>query len=222
MSAQSERARKFMKLCSKPSGWLGRFNVWRMNSHHSALTNWGLSHILGTQAGADVPRFEVALDIGCGGGATIYKLAAMAPQGQVYGVDFAEASVAASKRKNAKWIESGRVEIREASVSQLPFADGMFDLVTAVETHFFWPNLADDMREVFRVVRPGGTFILIAEVYRGGKKLVGQIAERYVEITGMTLLTVEEHRELLRNAGFCDVKVVEEWDKGWICGWGRR
>jgi hypothetical protein len=94
--------------------------------------------------------------------------------------------------------------------------------VTAVETHFFWPELASDMREVFRVVKPGGTFVLIAEVYRGGKKLVGRMAERYVEITGMTLLTVEEHRELFVNTGYSDVHVDEEWDKGWICAWGKK
>ena len=43
----------------------------------------------------------------------------------------------------------------------------MFDLVTAVETHFFWPDLPNDVREVLRVLKPGGTFLLIAEVYRG-------------------------------------------------------
>jgi ubiquinone/menaquinone biosynthesis C-methylase UbiE len=50
----------------------------------------------------------------------------------------------------------GRIEVRPASVSQLPFQDGMFDLVTEVETHFWWPDLAADVHEVFRVVKPGG------------------------------------------------------------------
>ncbi len=42
----------------------------------------------------------------------------------------------------------------------------MFDLVTAVETHFWWPNLPVDMREVFRVMKPGGTLVLTAESIR--------------------------------------------------------
>jgi SAM-dependent methyltransferase len=40
----------------------------------------------------------------------------------------------------------------------------MFDIVTAVKTHFWWPNLPSDMREVFRVLKPGGTLIFIAEI----------------------------------------------------------
>lgn len=45
----------------------------------------------------------------------------------------------------------GRVEVWLGSVSQLPFSDEMFDLVTAVETHFWWSNLQDGMREISRV-----------------------------------------------------------------------
>ena len=210
-----ERKSNLMEQCRKPSGWLGRFNLWRMNSHHSRLTDWGLGHVA-------IEKQYTMLDVNCGDGATISKLAALAEQGKVYGVDFSAESVAASKRKNAKWLQSGRVEIREGSVSALPFADGMFDLVTAVETHFFWPDLPGDMREVFRVVKPGGRFVLIAEVYRGSRRLTGKIAERYVEVTGMTLLTVDEHRQLLVNAGFEDVRIEEQWKKGWICAIGRR
>jgi SAM-dependent methyltransferase len=107
-------------------------------------------------------------------------------------------------------------------VSQLPFADGMFDLVTAVETHFWWPNLAGDMREVFRVVKPGAMCILIAEVYKGANTLVSKLAEKYASRTGMMLLSAEEHRGLFGDAGFSEVKVIEEHSKGWICAIGRK
>jgi hypothetical protein len=38
----------------------------------------------------------------------------------------------------------------------------------------------------------------------------------------MTLLSVDEHRELFTNAGYSNVQVIEERDKGWICGIGRK
>jgi ubiquinone/menaquinone biosynthesis C-methylase UbiE len=98
----------------------------------------------------------------------------------------------------------------------------MFDRVTAVETHFWWPNLPGDMREVFRVTKPGGTLILIAEVYKGASTRVSKLAEKYASRTGMTLLSVEEHRELLTNAGYSNVQVIEKRGKGWICGIGRK
>jgi ubiquinone/menaquinone biosynthesis C-methylase UbiE len=72
------------------------------------------------------------------GGRTVNKLATIATQGKVCGVDYSEESVAFTKRSNARWIEAGRVEIRQASVSELPFPDNTFDVITAVETHYFW------------------------------------------------------------------------------------
>lgn len=201
--------------CSKPTGWLGRFNLWRMNATHSKLTDWGLRHI-------SVRDNYTILDVGCGGGRTVSKLAAIATQGKVCGVDYSEESVAASERMNVRGIELGRVEIRRGAVSQLPFPDGMFDLVTAVETHFWWPDLPGDLGEVFRVTKPSGTLIVIAEVYKGATTRVSELAEKYAPQTGMVLLSVEEHRELLTNAGFSEVQVIEERAKGWICAFGRK
>ena len=201
--------------CQKPRGLLGRLTLWNMNSRHSRVTDWGLAHV-------SVSERDTILDVGCGGGRTVCKLAAMTAQGKVYGVDFSEASVAASKRTNVRWIEAGRVEIRHASVSQLPFPDGMFDLVTAVETHFWWPDLPGDMREVLRVVKPGGTLVLIAEVYKGANTTMARLCEKYAPQTGLKLLSIEEHRELFANAGFSDIQIIPDPTKGWICGIGKR
>ena len=150
------------------------------------------------------------------------KLAAIATQGQVCGIDYSDESVAVSQKTNAGWIDTGRVEIRQGSVSQLPFADDVFDLVTAVETHYFWPDLTADTREVFRVLKPGGAFILIAEAYKGAKTAAAKLAEKYLPLAGMTLLSVDEHRELFTTAGYSDVRVIEEPGKGWICSIGRK
>ena len=145
----------------KPGKWVGRPFAWLMNLSHSSLTDWGLqnTHI--------EPDFTI-LDVGCGGGRTIQKLAAVASDGKVYGVDYAAGSVAASRATNAASIRTGRVEILCGSVSQLPFPDSMFDLVTAVETQYYWPDLANDMKQILRVLKPGGTLVLIAETYKRG------------------------------------------------------
>jgi ubiquinone/menaquinone biosynthesis C-methylase UbiE len=186
-----------------------------MNSHHSKVTDWGLSHI-------SIEKHNTVLDVGCGGGRTVKKLAAMATQGRVYGVDYSTESVAVATRTNRRWIEMGRVEIREGSVSHLPFSDHLFDLITAVETHFWWPYLPGDMREVFRVLKSGGTLIIIAEVYKGANTATARLVEKGLPVTGMKFLSVDEHRELLANAGFSDIQIIEEPGKGWICGIGRK
>src|SRR5262249_3565450 len=137
----------------KPDRFAGRLFAWIMNLSHSALTDWGLRHI-------EIGQHFTILDVGCGGGRTIQKLAALAAAGNVYGVDYASGSVAASRAKNAALIQAGRVEIQQASVSQLPYPENKFDLVTAVETQYYWPDLPNDMREVLRVLKPGGTLLI--------------------------------------------------------------
>jgi ubiquinone/menaquinone biosynthesis C-methylase UbiE len=181
-----------------------------MNSRHSKVTDWGLSHIL-------IGKQDIVLDVGCGGGRTVGKLAAIATQGKVYGIDHSAESVAMAMRTNKQWIDIARVEVREASVSRLPFSDGVFDVITAVETHFWWPALPTDLREVLRVLKPGGRLIIVAEVYKGAQAFTSKAAERYSEKTGMALLSIEEHRELLTNAGYSDVQVTTEPGRGWIC-----
>jgi SAM-dependent methyltransferase len=125
-------------------------------------------------------------------------------------------------RKNKQWIDIARVEIREASVSRLPFSDGAFDVIAAVETHFWWPALSTDMREILRVLKPGGRLIIISEVYKGAATFTSKAVERFAEKTGMALLSVEEHRELFTAAGYSDVQVITEPSKGWICCIGSR
>ena len=109
-------------------------------------------------------------------------------------------------------------------MSHLPFPDRMFDLATAVETHYYWPDLPADLREVLRVLKPGGTLVIIAESYKGFKGgKYDRFFERVEALTGLkyAYLTAAEHRELLSQAGYSDVRVLEEQDRGWICGLGR-
>src|SRR5579863_8099709 len=187
--------------CQNPTGWLGRLVLRNMNTRHSQVTDWGLSQ-------SSIGRQDIVLDVGCGGGRTVSKLAAIATQGKVYGIDHSPESVAMAVRTNKQWIDIARVEVREASVSRLPFSDSTFDVVTAVETHFWWPALPTDMREVLRVLKPGGRLIIIAEVYRGAEAFASKAVERYSEKTGMALLSVEQHRELFTDAGYFGVQIT--------------
>lgn len=199
--------------CQKPSGFVGRLHLMLMNRTHSGVTDWGLTHV-------EIEKRCTILDVGCGGGRTINKLAAAATEGKVFGIDYSEESVAASKRKNALLIKEGRVDVQQASVDQLPFPENMFDVVTAVETHFWWSDLAGGMREIFRVVKPAGKLVIIAEVYKGAKTKTSALVEKYAAQSGMKLLTDEEHRQLFTDAGFTDIRLDTKPGKGWIYGVG--
>jgi len=198
--------------CRRPRWFVGRFVAHVMNQSHSGLTDWGLSHV------SIGPQFSI-LDVGCGGGRTVQKLAAAAPTGRICGVDYSAASVAAARATNAERIAAGHVEIVHGSVSQLPFADAAFDLVTAVESHYYWPSLVDDLREIGRVLKPGGRALIIAEVYRR-TGVASALVGRFMRLLGGTLLTADQYRAALNAAGFVDVAIDEERRKGWIsmCG----
>ena len=204
---------KVLDQCRKPTGRIGRFLLRDFNRHHSKVTDWGLKYV-------SIEKHFIILDVGCGGGRTVQKLAAITTEGKVYGIDFSEESVTVSRQTNEQWIEMGRVEIQHGSVSHLPFSDNMFDLVTAVETHFFWPDLPADMREVLRVLKPGGTLIIIAETYKGGK--YDKVLQKASGLLHFAHLNVNEHRELFTMAGYSEVHVFNEYDKNWICGIGKK
>jgi ubiquinone/menaquinone biosynthesis C-methylase UbiE len=204
---------RLLKQCRKPAGWFGELVGWGMNSSHAPLTEWGLTHI-------SVNKQSVVLDIGCGGGRTISRLAEIAAEGKVYGIDYSQKSVSLSSRKNRRLIAQGRVEIRQGEVSRLPYPNGMFDLVTAVETHYFWPELVSDFREVMRVIKPGGRFLIIGAAYKDGTH-----EERnrvWIKLGDMAYHSVEEMRALFETTGYAPVEVFTEAEEGWICAMGEK
>jgi SAM-dependent methyltransferase len=197
----------------KPRWWLGRLFLWVMNVRHSRVTDWGLEQVA-------LEKNFTMLDVGCGGGRTIQKLAAIASEGKVFGIDHSAASVAAARVANARWLVEDRVVILQGSVSDLPFPDGMFDVVTAVETHYYWPDLVADLREIWRVLKPGGRLVIIAETYKGRRFDV--FFRPAMKLLRATYLRVSQHRELFTAAGYSETNVLEEPRKGWICAVGKR
>ena len=174
---------------------------------------WALGYI-------DVTADAAALDVGCGGGKTVDRLARMAADGWVVGLDYSEDSVVVSRRKNAKHIQDGRVEICHASVSAIPYEDNAFNLVTAAERFYFWPAPDTDLLEVRRVLKPGGKLLVACTMYKGGKYDARN--GRFVDEIDMLYLSVGEVQNLLETSDYDDIQVIVEYDKGWICAVARK
>jgi len=69
------------------------------------------------------------------------------PNGIIYGIDFSTQAVKESIKLNKANVASGRVFVKEASVSNIPYDDQFFDAITAFQTHYFWPSLEQDVEE---------------------------------------------------------------------------
>jgi len=211
MSVMDFVVNKLMEQCRHPSGFWGRLLAKGMNRGHESLTLWGLSQI-------GIPEEAIALDIGCGGGAAIGRLAARAPKGKIFGIDASTTSVEIAQKTNATLVREGRACIRQASVEKLPFSDNAFDVITAVETHYFWPDLPANMREVLRVLKPGGVFAIIAEVYKGSSH--EQRDQIWLKGSKMAYLGEKDFERLFKDSGFSDAQIAFETEKGHICAVG--
>ena len=198
-----------------PQGTYGEKMLERMNRSHADVTMWALDQ-LSFKAGMR------ALDIGCGGGATMERLAerikAAGGAGHVGGIDHSGVSCEASRHYNKDAIQAGQMDVTCASVASLPFPDDSFDIVTTVESFYFWPDPEASLKEVARVVKPGGRFLLVADVYRtpGLAKSTLENIEHY----HLTVLTPEEYEEMLLDAGFTKARSHLKDGTTWIAAEG--
>lgn len=178
----------------KPKGKLGNIQLKSMNKEHTPVSLWGLKHL-------DIQSDDVILDVGCGGGININRMAEKAKK--VYGVDYSIESVKLSREVNREYIEQGKVEVLEGNVQSLPFDDESFDIVTAFETIYFWPDIEKCFGEVKRVIKPGGIFLIGMES-NGSDNLVMKVSEKLID---MTVYNDDEVSQFLKNNDYSEITV---------------
>lgn len=198
---------------AKPQGEDGEMMLKRMNESHSAVTCWALEH---WQIAPD----DEILDIGCGGGATLKRMSEKVTTGHLTGVDYSPVSVKTSLETNRQDVKSGKMKVREGSVESLSFADDTFDKITTVESFYFWPAPQENLKEVRRVLKPGGTFVLVADTYNK-EGLDPKTLENIYRFHLFTP-TREEFQELFEKAGFEDIQIHIKEGTDWICVEGKK
>ena len=201
--------KELIKNARKPVGDLGEQILDRMNKSHESMASWGVSHF-------KINPGDKILDIGCGGGRNIERFASeISHEGKVIGIDYSEVSVEKSTKLNKKAIDEGKVEVIQGSVSEMPFDDNSFDIVTGFETIYFWPDFINDLKEVNRILKKDGLVFFCNEaVYHEGKM---EKYEDLIELLDMKIYSQEVLAESLEKTGFKDFKAYVNDENDWIC-----
>lgn len=202
----------YVRQCRKPEGLFGRFVGRAMNIGHTKVRRWGLSHLSSRQS------LGFILDIGCGGGAAIRDMASRFPSSKLHGIDYSPDMVLLSRSINKQLIDNGRLEVTQGTVSSLPYPDSYFDLATAFESYYFWPDLVNDLIEIKRVLKPGGIILLVNEVY--DDKQFHDRNQRWANLAHMQIHSPEGFREFLETSGYVAAEVDVLPEKNWITAVG--
>jgi ubiquinone/menaquinone biosynthesis C-methylase UbiE len=138
---------------------------------------------------------ERILELGCGHGRTLRRVAQCVGDGLVAGVDPSQVMLSVSRGHLRREIAAGRARVDEGDAERIPHADAAFDKAFSVNTLPFWPRVDVALRELRRVLRPGGELLL---VFR--ERDAAALAELPASV--YTLRSAEEVVRALAAAGF--------------------
>lgn len=104
----------------------------------------------------DIETGNDVLDLGCGAGQASALMLPLARPGRVDGIDQSTTMINEANRTNNHAVRYGRSCFRRADFKSLPFANGSFDRVLASNVMYFWKDTRSVLREIRRILKPGG------------------------------------------------------------------
>ena len=188
--------RNKMRIVSAPNpkGYWGRKTLKAMNNDHSRLTDWGISMF-------DMPDNPVCLDVGCGGGLTVQKLASHT-ENTVYGVDISDEAIYLTQKLNKKDVKHGKVVLIKSDVKELNIPDNSIDIATAVETFYFWQDKVACLTKIYNLLKDGGQLVIMLDAYDDGDT---DYMQHIVDLIGLELNTIDQFYSMLSTAGFTEI-----------------
>jgi SAM-dependent methyltransferase len=147
-----------------------------------------------------IPVRARVLDVGCGSGWATRLLAEKARDGRVVGVDIADEMIKLARESSTLF---SNVEFQVASAERLPFGDGEFTHAFSMESLYYYADIAGALREIQRVLKPGGLFVTVVDLYRENLPSHQWVDQLKVPVQ---LLSISDYRFLFEGAGFVDVR----------------
>jgi len=191
-----------MSQVAKPTGFFGKILARGMAWGHKGFYK-NTAKVLNLQPD------DTYLEIGFGSGLFIEKYASHVAR--IAGLDYSEDMVKLASSINEDLIKSGKAEFRQGNASTLPWGDNEFSVVVGIETFFFWPDPKQSLKEIFRVLVPGGRLVLEMAYNKDDERDHLKQIEKYK----LKLYSGAEMENLLRESRFSDV-TIEYYQSLWI------
>jgi len=156
--------------------------------------------LMGIESAAQV------IDIGCGSGWAARLMASKADQGRVVGIDVSDEMIRIARESSA---EFQNVEYQVASAEKLPFNDGEFTHVFSMESLYYYADIPAALREIRRVLRSGGRFVTVIDLYEENKPSHQWIDQLKVPVQ---LLSESQYCSMFTSAGFSNVRPERLYD----------
>jgi ubiquinone/menaquinone biosynthesis C-methylase UbiE len=176
----------------RPGGLLARLTGNKMNKSNRPLYNLTFENL-------EANDNDKILEIGFGNGKFFPELNSKAKNIHITGIDLSHEMVRQAVRNNIDLHKSGRMNAKVGSSDDLPFPDDSFDKVFCINVIYFWENPTSHLKEILRVLKPGGLFIT---GFRPKENMLQLPFTRY----GFLLYTEDEWKELLTAKGFQFIK----------------
>lgn len=190
MNAAAQQAfRDWAGVPRGPLGWISAHTV--LNTSTVVFRNVG-----------EVCRLEaedVLLDLGCGAGGFLVGQAGHVRR--VAGIDLSDLQVGLARKNLAERIAAGTAEIVRGDAGDLPWPEGTFTVVTAMQVFEAFPEPETVLDEVFRVLHPGGRAVLNI-----GER-VSPDTQTHRAWAGISVWAEDDVRAMVEHAGFTDVTI---------------
>ncbi|MEH6996620.1 class I SAM-dependent methyltransferase [Neobacillus drentensis] len=175
----------------KPKGIIGTYIGEKMVQQHKPETIWTVELL-------NIQQSESVLELGCGAGYAMKLILEQNIIGKVVGLDLSPTVIRSAMIRNKKALKNEKAKLVHANIKSLPFEDEQFDKVFSIHTIYFWDELSATISEIFRVLKPGGVFIL---TFCDGEN--GEIWD------GISSLIDKQLIPIMKNKGFLEVALVK-------------
>jgi len=191
----------FSKQARKPSGIFGQLFMSKIFDIGNIFLNTFMKEMLSLE------NTDYVLEIGFGTGKLISEMADIVNKGLIEGIDFSETMVAIAQKRNKKYIDKGKIIIKQGDFEKTSYNDNSFDKICSANTIYFWKHPDNYIKKISKILKPGGKLVLgfADKEYLQRKKLSRNIFQFYSK---------DDIKQLLKRNGFSNVIDIITREKG--------